>query len=166
MCIPAVLNTAFSASETIFGLTSNALNLNNSAKNQEYQTQVAIANAKNSINEAKYQRQQGIEESRKQKLEGKRQASEQMAQASAMGFDVNSDTSLFNFQDTIDYANSEANETQNKYDLISKQYLDKANSYIENSNVDIDNYNSNLYSKAINYLGSTKRVAPSWYIGD
>lgn len=165
MCVPTIVGTALKASEVAFGVGSSVFDLYNNSKNQEYRTQAAIANAKNSINEANYQRQQGIEESRKQKLEGQKQASEQMAQAGAMGFDVNSNTNIMNFQDTIDFANSEAQETKDKYDLISQQYLDKANEYLNDANISTSNYNSNLYSKAINYLGSTNKVAQGWYKG-
>ncbi len=166
MCVPTVINTALQVGSSIFGVTNELTNLYQDAKTQEYQTQVAIANAKNSINESRYQQQKGIEEARKQKLEGKKQANEQIAKASAMGFDVNSDTNLMNFQDTLDYADSEAQETQKSYDLISKQYLDKANEYLNNANLDTSYYNANLYSKAINYLGSTNKVASNWYKGD
>lgn len=165
MCVPAMIGTALKASDLIFSASSSVIGLYDNAKTQEYQTQAAIANAKNSINEANYQRQQGIEESRKQKLEGQKQANEQKAQAGAMGFDVNSDTNIMNFQDTLDFADYEAQETKNKYDLISKQYLDKANDYLSSANINTSSYNSNLYSKAINYLGSTNRVAQNWYKG-
>ena len=165
MCVPTIVETTLKAGEMVFSAGSSVLGLYDNAKTQEYRTQVAIANAKNSANEASYQKQLGIEESRKQKLEGQRQASEQMAQAGAMGFDINSDTSLMNFQDTIDFANNEAQETEDKYDLISKQYLDKVNDYLTSANISTDSYNSNLYSKAINYLGSTNWVSKNWYKG-
>lgn len=152
----------------VFSTINTGINLfkeNKEAKiTQQYQKQIAINNinnAKNSSLEALRLQQAGIEEARKEKIKGLADLSSQKAKNAAGGFDVNSATSLFDYDDILQNSTNNAKTTQNQYNLKAKNYFTDTKNYLNSVNSYSKTADTRLYSA----LGSATQVAQNWYDG-
>lgn len=165
MCVPTATistigNVLLSSANEI---APTILNYSSQKNAHEYRTQVAINNAKSAQNEALRQRQLGINESRLERISGIKEANKLKVQNSASGFDINSDTNLYSYKDTLNQSESSANAIKNNYELSANSYFNQANSYLAQAKQNQRDYNNSLFSTALNGLGSVNKVAQNWY---
>lgn len=157
MCTPATI-----ISSTI-GTLSEINNQYKERKNTKYQAQIAINNAKNERNQALNEIQKGIEESRLETIKGIKETNLQKARNAANGFDYNSETNLAQYEDISNDTELNSFYTTRNYINNANQHNLRANSYLNNAQFNIENYNNSLYLKGIKGLGSMRPVAPEWY---
>ncbi len=162
MCTPNTFSaiTPLGIFNTATSVVSGISNIKNEKRNLKYKTQIAINNAKAANNEALRQNQLGIEQARKEKIEGIKNMKTQMAKNASNGFDMNSNTNLQSYQDTINNANSNAETIKNDYSFKADSYFDKARDYLGNIKQYRNDYNSSVFQTA---LGGAQKVANSWF---
>ncbi len=134
------------------------------ANDAKYKTQVAINNAKSAENEAMRLQQLGIEESRREKIIGIQNANKLLAQNAAGGMDISSGTNSYAYQDVIDSAYSDAQNTLNDYEYQAQSYFNQANDYISDANYDIASTNNYLLNYAVTGLGNAGLATKEWFI--
>lgn len=156
MCAPVAAAAAVSAVTTAAATINNTIQ---ERKNAKYDAQIAYANAKNAASEAKKQEQTGIELSREEKIKGLRNAKQIYAQNASGGFDTNSTTSFYNFQDVYNEAQNSAYGILNTYNDKASNYYTKADRYMNQRQNIVSKYNAKLFNNA---LGLTNKVASSW----
>ena len=166
MCVPTAASVGKVLFDTVSQIAPEVVNFSQAKSTQKYRTQLAINNAKNSQNEALRQRQIGINEARIQKISGINDASKLKAINSSSGFDVNSKTNLYSFQDVIEDSNSKAANIIDNYNLKSDSYFSQANSYLSQAREQQKAYNSSLFASSMNSLGNFTKVAKDWYKDD
>ena len=134
-------------------------------KTNEYKQQIAINQVKSAQEEAQRQKQLGIEKSREEKIKGLKEISKLQAQSASSGFDMNSQTNLFNYDDVETSYDNSANNILDSYYNNAKAYSDKADQY--RTQIKIDNVETDLKNKQefMNALGKTTKVALNWYDG-
>lgn len=128
-------------------------------KNAKYDAQVAATNARIAIAQGKKEEQAGIDLAREEKIKGMRQANIAYAQNASNGFDVNSETNLYNIQDIYRESENSAYNIQNSYNSKAENYYTQGSKYAFQGQNAISNYNSSVLDKA---LGMTSKVASSW----
>ena len=164
MCVP---QAAIPAIQAIVGLTAEVgmgiATARREAKTNEYRTQAALNNVKIAQNEALRQQQLGINAARQEKIDGIRERNMMIAKNAASGFNIDSGTNLYNYQDTIDKANLNADIVKNSYDIKADSYFNQANSYLSGAGQYQTEYKNSLFNTAHNTLGGMKKVADDWY---
>ena len=90
-------------------------------------------------------------------------ASTLMAKNASNGFDMNSNTNLLSYKDTINSANSNAQNIQKDYDYKADSYFDKARDYLGDIKQYQNEYNASVYDKALWGLGNTQKVTEKWF---
>ena len=156
MCVPQILDTTST-------VTSGLMQVKSASDNYKYKSQIALNNAINAKQEGLIQAQTGIEEARKEKISGLSEANKLLAKNASSGFQIDSLTNKYNYQDIINTSNSNAKNTQEQYDLKADSYFNKAKSYLNQIDSYKKEYKSNLFKTGANALGSFGQVAESWY---
>lgn len=165
MCtLTTAMQSALSAVWQIGNKSANYL-VESKYKNDamKYQTQAAIANSKKAQNLMYSNIQEGINQSRIEKLKGIKEKNLKMANSAKSGFSINSTTNQYDYNDSLLLSNTNAKTIKNSYNSRALDYMNRANSYIDDANFDIDRYNTaNNFSK-FNYLTDVGSVAYGWY---
>ncbi len=153
MCSPA--DIIFST----INLGTSVLSKVEETKNAQYKKQIAANNAKNAKNNAMNIEQTGIEQARNEKIKGLRILSDQKAKNASSGFDLNSSTMMYQYQDIMDNTQSSIETIKSDYNSKAQSYYDKMNSY--NSTINSIESTEKLNNYAM--LGSTSLVAKKWF---
>lgn len=165
-----VVGSSANIVDTVFGIVGGASNLANKVSsykanktNYEYQTQLALNNARMAQEMGLTQKQLGIEKSRLEKIESLQKISKIKAQNSASGLDSMSGTNKLVYDD-VAYANEiNAQAIKNSYDISAKSYFNQANNYLNQANNYKELYKKSLFNQSMNALGQFGKVASSWY---
>ncbi len=155
MCSPLVPTITKMASEGASAVSSGI----QTRQQAKYSAKIAETNAKIAIDKGQQEQQTGIEKAREEKLKGIQNANFEKAQNASNGFDINSVTNLYNYEDTYKTSESNAKDIQDSYNTKAQEYFTQANSYLSSSENILKNYNSNLMNKA---LGATSKVTSAW----
>lgn len=162
MCILQA-QAILTASKFIMDTASNVAEYQKSKAQNTYRAQVAINNAKIANDEALKQKQMGIDKARAEKIEGLSEQSKLMAQNSASGFDISSNTNLFNYEDVVNKADNEASDIKKQYDNNAQSYFNKAGEYLTDAENIKKSSKDNLFNMGMGILQSTKNVADKWF---
>jgi type II secretory pathway pseudopilin PulG len=155
--VPAILSSALSVTNVI-------VQNNQQAKNNEYRAQVAVNNIRNAQNEAKRQTQLGIEKAREERLNGLKSASALLAKNASSNTDVYSGSNLYNYEDASKEYFQNALNIENSYNYKADKYIEKANNYLTNYNMESKLSKKSALKQNINSLGSFAKVASNWYV--
>jgi len=161
MCTPS--GAVATIATSLFSIGSQAVGYAQNKKIQEYQTQIALNNIQSQKNEAKAALQTGIEEAREKKTNALKNQSNLIAKNAASGFDVNSQTNLYNSQDLIDEADNSARQIKENARDKAYNILKSADNSALSLKAGTLSYNSNLAGSLIG-LGSSKAVSNVWNI--
>ena len=166
MCVPTAVSAGKIFADVVSQVVPDVINYSNTRDNYKYRTQIALNNANSAKDEALRQKQLGINQARLEKISGLKELNKQRAISSASGFDLNSQTNQYSYEDAINAANSNAVNVQSKYDLQADSYFNQANSYLSQAKEQQKAYNSSLFNSTINSLGGFGKVAKEWYKED
>lgn len=163
MCVAASSTAVFSIVSAALGAGASIVTSSMQRKTEEYKTQIALNQVKSAQNEAQRQRQLGIEEARKERIEGLKNISRMQAQNASNGFDTYSVTNLYNYEDTANEYESNANNILESYYAKAQGYDEKAQQYIDNLTVSNMNQDLKETSNFFTSLGNTRKAAHKWY---
>ena len=150
--IPTITNMVTNGSKAVSDTISTG-------QQSKYSAKIAETNAKIAINKAQQEQQAGIEKAREEKIKGIQNTNLVKAQSASNGFDINSATNLYNYEDTYKTSENSAKNIQDSYNSKAQEYFAQANSYLSQENNILQNYNSNVLGTA---LGGTSKVTEAW----
>ena len=136
---------------------------NSDKENLAYRTQIALNNAKIAENEALRQKQLGIENARLEKISGLQELGKIQARNSASNLDMMSQTNKMIYRDALNYAQTNANQIKNKYDLQADNYFNQANKYLNEAKKYKKQYSDYVLDYSFAALGKYGQVALDWY---
>ena len=163
MCNPAAVGVISNVMTQVVQIGNQQIEAKENYKKTKYNSEIALANAKEARNNAKLEQQEGIEESRLKKIEGIRQANAQKALDLSNNINSESDTSFYNYDDILNSGFSDANLIKNQHEAKADNYFNQAVSYQNQAKNIVDDYNKNQYKNALAGLGYTTKVASNWY---
>ena len=169
MCIPgasesiSVMSRPFPVASIANVVLNTTASVISQKANNDYRTQVALANAKYAQNEAHRQQQLGINKARAEKISGIQEANKFAASQAASNLDSSSLNSSLAYRDYLTNADINSSIVKDEYNAKAQSYFTQANSYLGQVELYKKDYNMGLITTGLQGLDSFSKVTKDWY---